>query len=155
MPLLPVPTKQKEMQRPARRESGEGREWEAKKKVLKMSEIICVSAWSCPGRKGPRERVSASQSRGWNRPEDVRGASKDRRLEREKKEVKIDSLSLFVSGLSAGKPQPVVHRETRACAHMETYLWLWLFYDLSDTYSVLKREWKALKSGFPSFYLPL
>lgn len=44
MPLLPVPTKQKEMQRPARRESGEGREWEANKKVLKMSEIICVSA---------------------------------------------------------------------------------------------------------------
>lgn len=152
MPLLPVPTKQKEMQRPARRESGEGREWEAKKKVLKMSEIICVSAWSCPGRKGPRERVDASQSRGWNRPEDVRGTSKDRRLE---KKVKIDSLSLFVSRLSAGKPQPVVHRETHACARTEAYLWLWLFYDLSDTYSVLKREWKALKRGFSSFYLPL
>lgn len=43
MPLLPVPTKQKETQRPARRESGEGREGEVKKKVLKNErDYLCV-----------------------------------------------------------------------------------------------------------------
>lgn len=51
----------------------------------------------------------------------MRGSSDDRRVEEEKK-VKIESLSLFVSRLSAGKPEPEVHRETRVHAHGDLFM---------------------------------
>lgn len=101
MPLLPVPTKQKETQRPARRESGEGWEWEVTKNVLKMREIIRVSAWFCPERKDPRQRVDLSRSRGLTQAPSTRGWEAGGK-------VKIESLSLFVS--------KTVCRQVRACS---------------------------------------
>lgn len=115
-----------------------------------MSEIICVSAWSCPGRKGPRERVHASQSRGWNRPADVRGTSKDRRLE---KKVKIDSLSLFVSRLSAGKPQPVTHRETHACARTDLFMAVAILRPQRHIFRFEARMKSTEKRGFLFFFI--
>lgn len=101
MPLLPVPTKQKETQRPARRESGEGRDWEVTtkgfQKWARLAVCVCDSAqkekvprnaFICPGAgadTGPR-------TRGWE------GGEK----------VKIEALSLFVT--------KTVCRQIRACS---------------------------------------
>lgn len=62
MPLLPVPTKQKETPRPAKR-AREGRAREVTAPVLKMREVIRASAWCWP-RKEEEEWVDLTRARG-------------------------------------------------------------------------------------------
>lgn len=111
--------------------------------LKKEREIIHLSALSCKEREKRSKKTLLSVSEQSNRPALKKKTDEWWRGWEGKVKVKIESLCLFVSWT-------VCSSAFQSCGytHTQTYLWLWLFYDLSDTYSGFKCEGKARESGF-------